>query len=52
MAAWAAIAPAGYAPAIGGAAPPTAPDVDPDEVMRHAVDSAGPHAIKRALAAG
>ncbi len=52
-AAWAATAAvtAAYAPATGRPAPPAAPDVDPAEVMRHAVDSAGPHAIKFADAA-
>ncbi|GIJ76671.1 Protein of unknown function [Micromonospora phaseoli] len=52
-AAWAATAAvtAAYAPATGRPAPPAAPDVDPGEVMRHAVNSAGPHAIKFADAA-
>nr|WP_243704529.1 hypothetical protein [Micromonospora sp. KC723] len=50
---WAATAAvtAAYAPATGRPAPPAAPDVDPAEVMRHAVDSAGPHTIKFADAA-
>ncbi|MFF5216755.1 questin oxidase family protein [Micromonospora sp. NPDC000442] len=52
-AAWAATAAvtAAYAPTTGRPAPPAAPDVDPAEVMQHAVDSAGPHAIKFADAA-
>ncbi|WP_422733778.1 questin oxidase family protein [Micromonospora sp. WMMD558] len=52
-AAWAATAAvtAAYAPATGRSAPPAVPDLDPVEVMRLAVDSAGPHAIKFADAA-
>ncbi|MFV2104834.1 questin oxidase family protein [Micromonospora sp. LOL_024] len=52
-AAWAATAAvtAAYAPATGRHALPTTPDVNPAEAMQHAVDSAGPHAIKFADAA-